>query len=285
MLFFSPRDLREKMNLLLEDSRLRDRLAENGREAVLGGHTLAHRAAQLVKTIEELRQEPQGGPGRARGQAALYLEGRALLMAGLRWPGKGGGQRVLAGASRLLAAAGDKDRPTPMAKWAGLAALVLGESDICLKNLQMASESGGGEEKLALALAAAQLGEAKTALQAASALKHYLGGLPAANAPNYLHLAAARIMTKLGQGIRPGFDGRRLPPALWSGLEHLIQACRMQPDNGLLWEELGDLLLAHRAPNEAHHFYELAETKNGSLGLREKLDRAAEEGYLRWARP
>ena len=284
LLYFSPQSLRQKLYLLLEDSALRDRLARSGREAVLSGHTLAHRAEQLVGLIEDIAQEPRGLAQRPRGRVALYLEGRALFTAGLRWPGKGGGQRVLAGAGRLLAAAGDTDRPTPMSKWAGLAALVLGESDICLKYLQMATESGGAEERLLLALAAAQLGKARIAKQAVAALGPEVSASPQNGGPASLNLAAARILAQRGRSFTPGFDARKLPPAMWSGLEHMIQTCQAQPENGFLWEELGDLLLANNAPNEAHHSYAIAERCGGSPRLAEKLMCAKEKGYLQWAR-
>ena len=285
LLYFSPANLEEKIKLLLDDGGLRGRIARAGRQIVLEGHTLAHRAQRMVELIEETARTRNTQPSRAIGRMALYLEGRALFMAGLRWPGKGGPQRVMAGAGRILAAAGDQDRPTPMAKWAGLAALVLGEADICLKYLQMAADSGANNDRLALALAAAQLGKPQIARQAFSTLDQKLEDTISQGAPASPHHAAARILAAEGRHMVPGFDGRSLPPAMWSALEHMIKACREKPENGALWEELGDLLMVNNAPNEAHHFYTMAEKRRGSSNLNEKLGLAAEKGYLRWARP
>ena len=284
LLYFSPADLHDKLNLLLEDSALRGRLARNGREAVLAGHTLRQRAEQIVESIRAVVSGSAPRYQKPGGYEALYLEGRALMMAGLRWPGKGGSQRILAGTGRLLAAAGDKDRPTPMAKWAGLAAMVMGEFDACLKYLQMAAESGAIEESLVLALAAAQLKKPDLARKALRLLAAESSELSTKVGPMSLNLVAARILTKQGRGITPGFDSRKLPQAMWSALEHMIEACQTRPGDAGLWEELGDLLLSGNAPNEAHHFYTVALGKSDSPSLREKIEISREKGYLYWAK-
>jgi len=272
--YFGPDDLADKLNLLLKDGGLRQRLRRQGRELVCQEHGLIQRAATIVKKIEKmLRCSPNDA--RAVGGEALRLEGEALLMAGLRWPAKGGARRVLRGAARLRAAAADGARPLPASRAAGLAELSLGRAREALAHLGRAREMGGAREGLMYALAAWQAGDQREFAESCQALD--LAGCPGESG---FHLQAARLLAEDGHGASIGFNLSALPPSLWTALEHLLEATRLDAGHGAAWEALGDLLMAQGAPNQAAQAYERACGLEKRHELAAKRQEAAHKGYM-----
>ncbi|MFH1061022.1 MAG: glycosyltransferase [Pseudomonadota bacterium] len=274
--YFGPESIEQRLELLLGDESLRRHLAEQGRAAVRAGHTFRHRARHLLEQVEAML----AGAARTRSRAgvgeALRLEGEALLQAGLRWPGQGGEVRLRRALGRLAAAANDGAEPLAACRAYGLAALSLGQAQPALDHLARAAEAGGDIDRLSHGLAAWHLARPDLARQAFASLSG-LRGLPGEAG---FHIDAAELLRRAGQGLCPGFNRSGLPQAWWTGLEHLLEATRLRPDDAKAWEHLGDLLLSQAAPNQAHDCYLRARSLGGRPDLEQKLDRAAREGYL-----
>lgn len=274
--YFDPDTIEQRLEILLADENLRRRLAEQGRAAVRAGHTFRHRALQLLAQVEGMLSDPAQARPRAVGGEALRREGEALLQAGLRWPGKDSELRLRRALGRLAAAAEGKDASLSTWRDYGLAALGLGQSEPALANLARAAEAGGNIERLNYGLAAWHLARPDLARQAFAGLSD-LHGLPGEAG---FHLDAAEILRRSGQGLCPGFNRHGLPQAWWTGMEHLLEACRLRPSDPKAWEQLGDLLLSQAAPNQAHDCYLRARSMATRPDLEHKLARAAREGYL-----
>ncbi len=275
LVYFGPQDLEDKLEQLLKDKTLRDRLRRQGRELVRAEHGFQRRAADIIRHIEVMQAKPFSSRPRARGGEALRLEGEALFMAGLRWPAKGGGRRVLRGATRLRAAAADGADPLPAARAAGLAELCLGRPQQALPHLRRAAEMGSGRERLAWVLAAEQAGSRGELRQARQGL-----GLPGRPGEALFHLAAARLLAREGCEVSIGFNRQGLHPVLWSAVEHLLEATKREPGLAEAWELLGDLLLAKGAPNQAFQAYERARELAEGSELQAKQHQAARKGYI-----
>ena len=151
LLYLNPDNLEQRLELALSDSALRAALIQNGKQAVLGNHTLAHRAAAIAWRLETARDMPRHRPGAAQ---ALLLEGEAMMWAALRWPAKGGKRRLLRAAGRLRQAT-DIGHDTPDSLSSSAMALVaLGRNSQSLPLLLRACESGGQRLSLQLAITA-----------------------------------------------------------------------------------------------------------------------------------
>ena len=269
LLFFSPDDLEQKIELCLKDQALGRRVGAAGRELVRAQHSLEARCREIVKQIEVMAAMPLDQRARAAGGEALRLEGEALLMAGLRWPAKGGARRVIRGAARLEAAAGDGAKPLPASRAAGLAALTLGRAPRALAHLARAAELGGEAEHLLWNLAAQSQGQAPQG-----------AGLPGRLGQAGFHRQAAAILARTGQAVGAGFARGGLHPCFWTALEHLLEATRLEPSAAPAWEQLGRLLLEQGAPNQAHGALARARHLRGGGPAGELELRAAREGYL-----
>lgn len=280
LLYFTPGNLKQKLELALGDDRLRRRLAQAGRERVLSAHTLRHRAADIVERLETaLALDPSQRP-RAGGGEALHLEGQALTMAALRWPGKSPASRLMRGAGRLQAAANDGAKPLPAARAAGLACLLTGNISQAMEFLHRAVSLGGAEDRLVLALGLWGQGRAD---QAWEAIRPLTGDYPAVlQGPGAagFHLDAARLLTSLGQGITPGFSRQGLPEITWQAMEHLVRASQLEPTWAQPWDLAGDLAWQAGAPNQANMCFLQAKSLKPSASLNQKIQQTAWEGYL-----
>jgi len=276
LLYFGPYDLEQKLKVLLRDADLRRRLARQGREVVRAFHGFRQRAEYILRRVDAMSARPASERPRAKGGEALRLEGEALLMVGLRWPGELGRRRVLRGASRLRAAAVDGAELVATARWAGLADIVTGHLEQGLSHLQRAAEWGGRCDRLALALAAFFGGQEPLAREALEGLAEVEGEPGEVS----FHRGAARLLREEGLSVSIGFSRLGLHPLLWSALEHLLEAVGRDPSAAEAWEELGDLLLTHGAPNQAYESYRKANELAQSPALEAKLARAGKEGYL-----
>ncbi|MFH1035736.1 MAG: glycosyltransferase [Pseudomonadota bacterium] len=276
LVFFGPDNLEHKLKELLGDPALRRRLAQAGQAEVRQNHDLSRRAEEIIKRIEGILVRGHKERPRARGGEALRLEGEALLWAGLRWPGQGGAQRLARAAGRLQAAANNGAERLASYRSAGRALLALGNHYGALHYLSLAGEAGGPVDALAWALAAWQAGKAGLARETLAGAGQP-GGLPGQAG---FHVAAARLLGQAGQDLSAGFNRRGLDMALWTGLEHLLEATALEPGEAGAWEDMGDLLMARGAPNQAHHCLGRAQALAGGERLAAKLAQSAREGYL-----
>jgi tetratricopeptide (TPR) repeat protein len=268
LFYFGPDELEQKLELCLGDSADAHRAVEAGRELVRAEHGLEQRAREIVKRIEVMAAQAEAMRPRAKGGEALRLEGEALLMAGLRWPGPESPRRLVRAAGRLRAAAADGAEPLAAARAAGRACLALGQGAEARAYLARAAEAGGPADALALRLAG---GETKGQLPAT-------GDVSQANP--LAHLAMAELLAAQGQDLCPGFSRRGLPPLWWTAIEHLLEATRLDPGQARAWEMAGDLLLARGAANQAHDCFASAAQTGGGPRLGAKLQQAAQQGYL-----
>lgn len=280
LLFFGPLDLEQKLKFLLGDDGLRRRLAEAGREEVLGRHTLTHRAQELVRRLELAATVPSDRRPRARAGEALRLEGEALTMAALRWPKRDGAVRLERGAGRLTVAANDGADPLLGARSAGLACFIAGNLRRARSFLARAAEQGSAGDALRLALAHWRDERPDQARLALARLPKDHPGLSEGPGDAGFHLAAARLLTSEGQGLSEGFNRQKLAPLAWTALEHLVEATRLEPGLALAWEMCGDLVMEHGAPNQAHFCYLRAMERHPHASLKRKIQTAAQEGYL-----
>lgn len=274
--YFDPASLEHKLELILSDYHLRADLAERGRAAVRAGHAFTHRARFLLERLVELKSTPAPDRPRAKGGEALRLEGEALFLASLRWPGQDGDPRQSRALGRLTAAANNGADPLPASRIYGRAAFQSGQTQAALAHLGRAAEAGGANDRLALGIAAWGLGQAALARQALSSLGD-VAGLPGEAS---FHLGAATLLQQAGQSLIPGFNLSGLDPVWWSALDHLLYATRLNPGDPLAWDRLGDLLLAESAPNQAHGCYLRAYSLAAGSNIKHKLDQSAREGYL-----
>lgn len=276
LVYFDHHDFDQKLEALLKDAPLRRRLAQRGRELVRAQHGLKERAREIVKLIEDMSATPPAQRPRAAGGDALRLEGQALLMAGLRWPEKGGRLRVMRAAPRLEAAAVDGADPLPAARWAGLAGLVAGRERSALGRLARAADAGDPRDRLNWALAAFLAGQAEEADRVIAGLP----GLEGRPGQARFHLAASRLLADQGRALGVGFNRRGLHPCFWTALEHLLHAVALEPKAAPAWEFMGDILLAGGAPNQARDAYGRARSLADGPELQRKCAEAAQRGYL-----
>lgn len=276
LLYFTPENFDERLELLLRDDALRLRLAEAGRVEVLSRHSFLVRAAQLLDLITPLKGLTLEERGRAQGGEALRLEGESLFLAGLRWPREGGHLRQGRGLGRLRVAANDGANPLSASRAYGRAALVSGQVETGLDQLARAAKLGGRSDALVWALANWLAGRND---QAREALRPLLGGDHQLGQTGF-HLAAGRLLATEGDDLWPGFNRQSLPMIVWGAFEHLLEATQRGPENGQAWEFLGDLLMTKGAANQAHACYRRARSGDTSGYLSDKIRKAAQMGYM-----
>lgn len=280
LVYFSPADLEEKLGLILGDSKLRKSISRQGQQAVLAGHSLQKRAETISNKLTSLSKISPSERPRATGGTALAHEGEAMLMAGLRWPQQGGLRRVLRGAGRLDKAAVNGSATPQLLAMAGLAQLALERPQVALQHLRQAAEQGGILEKISLLATLARHGRFSEVDQALSSINCDIQLHGGDKAPAGFHRCLATVLAANHRSLEPGFDLRGAPQAAWTAMEHLLEATRLEPASAGAWEELGDLLLANKAPNQAHECFARARTIQDSNELTDKESRAAIEGYL-----
>ena len=276
LLYFTPENFDQRLELLLRDDALRLRLAEAGRAEVLSRHSFLVRAGQLLDLVAPLGGLTPEERGRARGGEALRLEGESLFLAGLRWPREEGNLRLGRGLGRLSAAAHDGAERLPASRALGRAALMGSQVETGLDHLARAAELGGGSDGLVWALAAWLAGRKD---QARATLRTLLGGDHQPGQPDF-HLAAGRLLATEGEDLWPGFNRQALPMIFWGAFEHWLEATRRRPDDGQAWESLGDLLMERGAANPAHACYQRALAGDHSAVIADKVRKAAQLGYL-----
>jgi tetratricopeptide (TPR) repeat protein len=278
--FYGPEDLEQKLELYLRDEALRQRVREQGRELVRSEHGLRNRAQEIVNKIKIIMEIPQQQRPRAQKGEALRLEGEALLMAGLRWPAKGGPQRLLRAAGRLAAAFNDGAEPLAASRAAGLAQVALDRPDLALVPLDRSAELGNAADRLTWGMAAWMAGRQGLARQIfakGGGAEPRLSGSPG---QGEFHLGAAKLLQGAGRDMTPGFTRRRLAPPFWGALEHLLEAVSLDPDLAPAWEMLGDVMLARGAAIEAHPCFQKARALAERPELAAKEQEAARKGYL-----
>lgn len=280
LLYYDHDNLDQRLSLALGDDGLRRRCMRAGREAVLGAHTLTHRADQLAKQLKHALEDTERLAKRPDHGQAIGLEGQALLMSALRWPGKDGRRRLLRAAARLRQAndAGVVGLPTIRA--AAVAEMALGRHDAALGLLRQAMEHGAPCDALALTIFEKQHAGVVTQNPGLHQLVQWHPGLAGRDGEASFHLAAAAVLADHGRGMSAGFNKARSPQPCWDALEHLLEATRLDPTLEPAWRLGGDILLDNGAPCEASMFYEKAWQLSPRRQTMERLALARQRGYL-----
>jgi tetratricopeptide (TPR) repeat protein len=278
--YFRPDNFQEQVRRYLPDRELRKNIAARGRELVLDCHTLTNRASEILTRLRELIRQKNAEPSRTQNARALYAEGQALLMAGLRWPAQNGPKRVLRGAGRLNAAWEYGEESVEAFRASGMAGVALGRWSQALTCLARAYEAGGPIDGLCLGLALAESGQEEKAREILKGISPAQTGLRAGVGAPQFHLAAARLLREQGVSLSPGFSRIKLSPVFWTALEHAMEAARLRPTWSEPWEMMGDLLWENNAPNEAHDFFQKALFLSTDQNLAGKAARTAREGYI-----
>jgi hypothetical protein len=277
--YFTPDSLVQRLKELLGDAALRARLSEQGRETVRTGHTLLHRARVMMDEVKKAASQAESHSGRARGGPALLMEGRSLLMAGLRWPEKEP-RRLQRALGRLRVGLKESRDDLDALRAAGLAEASCGNMEESTGYLRAAAEMGGDSDRFRLGLAAWADMRHELARDIFKNLSHGFSGLDHKPGEADFHLAAAELLRGHGESLSVGFDRRRRHPCAWLALEHLQFAVGADPGLEPAWELMGDVLLNSGAPNQAWDCYQRALSLRKDDALAAKSDQAAREGYL-----
>ena len=277
---FGPENLVERAEYYLGREETRLKMARQGREKVLAGHDVRHRADWLLAKLDEATT----GTRLSEGRAILEL-GRTYFLAGMRWPDHDGAQRLRRAEFFLerAEALGEGDREA--AFFLGVLAGQRGDWKAARKRLVEAAEAGSLRARLGLGYLALDQGAPAAARphfnQAAAAAglefpARFDGGRLSASQ----HLALGRILKTGGHDLTPGFSRYRSETVLWNAVEHFQAAVNLEPASVEALAELGRVLADHGAYVEAHHFYQRAmEIAPGYPGLAEEAGRAARLGY------
>ncbi len=286
LITYGPLDLAAKLEFFLSDAAARDRIARQGRDKCLAGHTLQHRAARLVSLIEPLL----GRPHRPAPDVHARL-GRAYLQVRLRWPRRFGDRllrrarlhlgRALAGGQALgrvhldLATADLlEDRPETArvhlvaaaeTEFAPRAQLYLGLLDLDQ------GRPGAGRERLLAAARAEPLAVAGEALREVAG-EEWPSAAGFTAVGRYFHLK--------DMGLTPGFMRRSAPFTCWRAMEWYQAALALAPGLVPALTGLADVLADCGAFTEAHEFYERAVSlRPRDAGLQESWQHAGRMGY------
>ena len=278
--YFDSDDLEERLKLCLGDGAYRLRLERNGREAVRAGHTMEHRVRAMLRHIGESSAKPSAGRLRKTGLDALRLEGEALLMTGARWP-HSASSRLPRALGRLEAGVNSPNCDRSGLEALGLAASLKGDYAAAGNMFAQAAQGDNDINVLRHMIAAWLEGDAVAVSRVGGGLRSRYPELRLEPGRAEFHLACARVMIDLGGELTPGFNRQPLPMPFWQGLEHLMEAVRLDPTLYTAWELAGDVLLKRGAPNQAHDCYVRARSGGDRTGeLRAKTREAARKGYL-----
>lgn len=278
LLYFTADDLKYKLEYCLRENGAGGKLAARGRETVLAGHTLDHRAAEVAGRLEQMVDIPIAERARAGSGQAMHCEGEALLMAAARWP-REAGTRLARAAGRLKAAANDATTAATLLS-AGQASLLLGQIEPGLELLRQAGSQDAPLAELTLALGYLSSGMTEQCRRALVDLDGRAPGIALGPGTAEFHLAAARLLADEGRPLLPGFALGGLPLSWWSALEHALAAGQRDAGCAEAWELAGDILDGAHAPCEAAQCYARAAAGHGGPEVSAKLADARHRGYL-----
>jgi len=275
---FGPDNLIELIDYYLANEEERERIARHGREKVLSGHDIKHRARKLLELIGQARPET----GLVEGGRFSACLGKVLFLTGLRWPARNGLGRLLQ-AEKLFKQA--RLRGTADAE--GLFYLgLIGKFEKNIKtardDFEKAAEAGNIQARIGLGYL---LLEHRRFEQAVKHFRALDVDFPpkfssAGNLSPAQHLALGQVLEAAGHDLTPGFSRARLDPALWTALEHFQEAVKLNPNFSPALVALGDLLLKHKAYAEAEPFLaRAASLEPRSTELVQKAERAAGQAY------
>ena len=245
---YSPVDIVDQARAYLSDSTKRKKIAARGREKVLTGHDVIHRAQALL----DLTAKARPGEGVKSMGPFSDLLGKTLYLTGLRWPDHDGDLK-LARAETLLNRAlrsGAADEETFF--YLGVSAIIKGDEPRGFNLLQQAGDSGSIRALVALGIAGDR-GRLKAAARSAG-----LDWSEAEDRETNLHLPAGRILEKAGHDLTPGFSRWGLNPIIWDALEHYLAAAGSEPDRPEPRIRIGKMLAGRGAFCEAGHFLDAA---------------------------
>ncbi len=282
LLTYGPDSLLDKAGFFLADEVERERIAASGREKVLAGHDIRHRAETLIHLLESAK--PRTNPATS-GTISLEL-GKALFLTGIRWPAHDGLQRLQRAEQHLLDARRLRADDPEAGLYLALIKFIKGDAEQAGREMLAAAEAGSVRAMVNMFILSLENGGNAASgrfLQRAAGLAGLKEDLRLGRvaSPASLHLAAGLILEASGQAITPGFSRQKLPPLFWQAFEHYQRASTLDPGSVQALEKLGDILAAHQAHNEAHHFLSRAAALNPESGpLQRKAESSGRNGYM-----
>jgi hypothetical protein len=257
LIAYGPDDLIHLVRAYLDDPAARDEMAGEGRAEVLARHDLGHRAETLCRLIARTRPEAA-----AAGASYHRFLGRTLLRVGLRWPDHDGAGRLARSARHLQIAAGSDPDPG-LAFDLGALAQTTGDVKAARWWFDRSARQGSVRAGLALGFLALEQGSIPAARAwltrgAAAEGIEFPKGFPQSGLSADQHLALGRLCLRRGRDLTPGFNRRRLPLCLWTGLDHLVAARTAAPDDPRPPARIGRLLAERGLWTEAADAWEAA---------------------------
>jgi tetratricopeptide (TPR) repeat protein len=278
---YGPETLVEQVDYYLSHPGERESLARRGRERVLAAHDIKHRAQILLDFIG-LARPSDGQPGQAAG---CREQGKALFLAGLRWPGHDGPFRLARAEKHLIEAEslGGADPETEF--YLGLIDKTRGDYAVARTRWAAAAEAGSLRARLALGLLDLEF-------QRPAAVDHFraaaeVTGLefpiedPSARISPDQHHALGRMLEAHGHDLTLGFSRFGLDMSMWTAFEHYRAAVDENPDHLPALIDLGRLLTGNGANAQAYSFLSrAAELAPGRTDLADMIRTAGRLGYV-----
>lgn len=284
LIAFGPDNILDLAERYLADQPARRQIARAGQEAVLAGHTIAHRAQQLLTWLEQtLAGEQAARPG------PIDL-GWAFLLKALRWPDKNGDRRSMQARIQFQRAVKAEPDRAEAHYGLGLSLAAIGKPGEAAETVARAAglEPEKIDYHLAEGLLRLQAGESgpgeavlfraeHLARQAAPDLADIQAGRPG---QAEFHYFWGRALTESGQGLIPGFSRQQRPMVFWGGLEHLVAAIGLKPDHVAALIAAARLLDSHGQAAASHDLWRRAAELAPDEAHIQGRDRAARAGYV-----
>ncbi len=278
---YEPETLIDQVDYYLSHSEERESLARRGQDQVLAGHDIKHRTQILLDFIG-LALPSNGKPSKA---AACREQGKALFLAGLRWPGHDGPSRLTRAEKLLLEAEANSCADPETEFYLGLIDKSNGEYPVARVRWAAAAEAGSLRARLALGFLDIEFRRPvaadhfRTAAET-TGVAFPFRGLPERISPDQHH-ALGRMLEKHGHDLTLGFSKFGLDMAMWTAFEHYRAAVEKDPDHLPALIDLGMLLMRYEANAQGHQFLSrAAELAPGRSDLADMIQRAGRLGYI-----
>ncbi|MBW2092237.1 MAG: glycosyltransferase [Deltaproteobacteria bacterium] len=285
---FGPYELFEQVEYYLQNKKENERIAAQGRERVIAGHDIRHRAEKLLSLMALASPET----GLKEGGIFFRQQGKALFLAAMRWPDHGSSwinrAETLLKRSDYLNQA-DKDALF----YLGVLQMLRRKNEKAIACFENAESLGSLRAGLALGyLALMKNNRTAASGRFIKTLRKYdkqditNHDLFKKFSDNHIlnadqHFTLGRILESRGHDLTPGFSRFGLNMSLWNALEHYRQAVVLDPKHLEALTQLGRLLVKYRAYTEAYPFLaRAAEINAQSTELASEAHMAGQLGYL-----
>ncbi len=227
---FDSVDLEQVVSDLLDDENRVEQIGKEGAKTIRGKHTIAHRAAQVMKDIESLKVRKVRNTEAAAAEAAW-----GVWQATWKWEYL---KNYRSGKGKILFEHLECLDPVRRAQ----VLEAKGDLKAAAVSLGNALEINPDDVSIRAALAGIVLGEGDSI--AAGKLLNCSGEPDMAEA----HIAVGNLLMEAGDGLTPGFNRAKSPVSGWNAFEHYLRAHALNEDNREALEGLDKVLIAHRSP-------------------------------------